>query len=76
MVFILGALVGFVASFTSALLGGGSALITIPAFYYILVHYYTPTSLMQITIVTVSCISILIGLVSTYKHYKIGNIDM
>ncbi|APC96277.1 sulfite exporter TauE/SafE family protein [Francisella frigiditurris] len=75
MIFLLGALIGFISSFSSALLGGGSALISIPAFYYIIVNAYnTKAHAMHIAITTVCAVSMVLGLIAFYKHYKVKHI--
>ena len=49
---ILGALIGFIASFVSTLLGGGAGLIATPAFFYIILHTYGADFAMQIALAT------------------------
>ncbi|QIV94174.1 sulfite exporter TauE/SafE family protein [Allofrancisella frigidaquae] len=75
MLIILGAVVGFVASFISTLLGGGAGLIATPAFYYIIVHVYGPSYAMQIALATCCGMSICLSLIATYKHQRKGNIQ-
>lgn len=76
MLIILGAIVGFTASFISTLLGGGAGLIATPAFYYIIVHTYGPSSAMQIALATCCGMSICLSLIATYKHQRKGNIQI
>ncbi|ABO47098.1 sulfite exporter TauE/SafE family protein [Francisella tularensis] len=76
MLIIFGAIVGFVASFMSTLLGGGAGLIAVPAFYFIIVHTYGPNFAMQIALATCCGMSIFLGSIATFKHYKKGNIDL
>jgi uncharacterized membrane protein YfcA len=59
MLIIGGILIGFFASLTSALFGGGAGLITVPAVYWVLYHYTTyHNHLMQITITTGASVAI------------------
>ena len=74
MLIILGALIGFVASFLSTLLGGGAGLIATPAFFYIIVHTYGADSAMQVALATCCGMSVCLSLVATYKHWRKGNI--
>ncbi|AIT09337.1 hypothetical protein LO80_04710 [Candidatus Francisella endociliophora] len=74
MLLVLGAIVGFVASFISTLLGGGAGLIATPAFYYIALHIYGPQYAMQIALATCYGMSVCLSLVATYKHQRKGNI--
>lgn len=76
MLIILGAIVGFVASFISTLLGGGAGLIAVPAFYFIIVHTYGADFAMQIAITTCCGMSIFLSSIATYKHYRKGNIHL
>ncbi|MBK2092461.1 sulfite exporter TauE/SafE family protein [Francisella philomiragia] len=76
MLIILGAIVGFVASFISTLLGGGAGLIAVPAFYFIIVHTYGADFAMQIAIATCCGMSIFLSSIATYKHYRKGNIHL
>lgn len=75
MLLILGAIVGFVASFISTLLGGGAGLIATPAFYYIILHTYGSNSAMQIALATCCGMSICLSVIATYKHQRKGNIN-
>lgn len=76
MLIILGALIGFVASFLSTLLGGGAGLIATPAFFYIIVHTYGADSAMQVALATCCGMSVCLSLVAAYKHARKGNINM
>ncbi|API86215.1 sulfite exporter TauE/SafE family protein [Francisella uliginis] len=76
MLIILGAIVGFTASFISTLLGGGAGLIAVPAFYYVIVHVYGPAFAMQIALTTCFGMSVFLSLMATYKHYRKGNINL
>lgn len=76
LVIILGAIVGFTASFISTLLGGGAGLIAVPAFYYIIVHVYGASFAMQIALATCFGMSVFLSLMATYKHYRRGNIHL
>lgn len=74
MLLILGAIVGFIASFMSTLLGGGAGLIATPAFYYIALHTYGSQYAMQIALATCYSMSVCLSVVATYKHQRKGNI--
>jgi len=77
MILIVGGiLIGFFASFISALFGGGAGLITVPTIYWLLSHYTTNHHhLMQITVTTGASIAIPIGVIATLRHYRYHNID-
>ncbi len=70
MLLILGAVIGFVASFLSTLLGGGAGLIATPAFFYIIVHTYGADSAMQVALATCCGMSICLSVIATYKHWR------
>lgn len=74
MLLILGAIIGFVASFLSTLLGGGAGLIATPAFFYIVVHTYGVQSAMQVALATCCGMSVCLSVIATYKHWRKGNI--
>ncbi|QLE79979.1 sulfite exporter TauE/SafE family protein [Francisella sp. Scap27] len=76
MLIILGALIGFIASFVSTLLGGGAGLIATPAFFYIILHTYGADFAMQIALATCCGMSVCLSLVATYKHLRRGNIQI
>lgn len=76
MLLILGAVIGFVASFLSTLLGGGAGLIATPAFFYIIVHTYGADSAMQVAVATCCGMLICLSVIATYKHWRKGNINL
>lgn len=67
----------FFASLISALFGGGSGLLIVPGIFWLLTNINHPDQqyLMQTTIATSFLLSIPIGLISSVKHYKYGNIE-
>jgi uncharacterized membrane protein YfcA len=76
MLFILGAIIGLSSSFISTLLGGGSGLIAIPAFFYIVVHTYGAESAMQIALATTYAMSVFLSLIAVLKHHKNKNLNL
>lgn len=76
MLIIGGIVIGFLASFISALFGGGAGLVMVPGIYWLLAHHYADTSvLMQMTFCTGSCLSIPLGIMASWKHTKYRNVD-
>jgi len=76
MLILGGIIIGFLASFISALFGGGSGLIMVPSIYWLLTHAYPHSNaLMQMTFTTGSCMAIPLGMMASYKHAKYKNID-
>lgn len=77
MLLIIGSIIlGFLASFVSALFGGGSGLIFVPGIFWLLVHCHMGHAyLMQTTLATGFCLSIPIGFVSSMRQLRYKNID-
>ena len=76
MLIVGGIVMGFLASFISALFGGGAGLVIVPGIYWLLAHHYADTSTsMQMTFFTGSCLSIPLGIMASWKHTKYHNVD-
>lgn len=76
MLIISGIILGFFASFLSALFGGGSGLIFIPGIYWLLTSLHMHNAyLMQTAVATTFFLSIPIGFVSSLRQFKYGNMD-
>jgi len=78
MIILFVIILTFFASLVSALFGGGSGLLIVPGIFWLLTHINNPGQhyIMQTTIATSFLLSIPIGLISSLKHYKYGNIDI
>lgn len=72
-----GILIGFFASMTSGLFGGGAGLVTVPAIFWLLAHTYPHNPhLMQITLATGGAISMPLGLVAALRQLRYENVDI
>ncbi len=77
MIILYSALVGFFASCLSSIFGGGFGLLSVPAIFWIISHFYADMpQAMQVTIATGSLCSIPLGIIASYKQIvKYKNFD-
>ena len=76
MLIIYSALVGFLASCLSSIFGGGFGLLSVPAIFWIISHFFPEvTQTMQMTIATGSLCSIPLGIIASYKQIGYKNFD-
>ena len=75
IIFIL-ILFGCLAGFFAGLLGAGGGMITVPALFFALKLYgYSSDLLMHIAVGTSLAIIFPTSIISSYTHYKNGNLD-
>ena len=75
-IILISSAIGFLSSLLSSMLGGGFGLISVPAIYWLAVHYYPTLDYpMQISITTGTASAIILGVIASYKHSKYGNIN-
>jgi uncharacterized protein len=76
MLILLAASMGFLASLLSSILGGGFGILSVPAIYWLMIHFYpNAPHAMQTTIATGGLCSIPLGITASYKQRKYKNID-
>ena len=76
MLIVYAAVTGLLASFFSSVFGGGFGLLSVPAIFWIITHFFPDMPhTMQMTIATGSLCSIPLGIVASYKQIKYHYFD-
>ena len=68
---------GCLSGFLAGLLGAGGGMIIVPALFYAFkILGYSPDALMHLAVGTSLAIIFPTSLISSYTHYKLGNVDL